>query len=149
MYDFLWVIRSNYSLCRFQGIYRRNSHIFPNECPCSNHAALSAWCGFSPVDKVSAFDGQPDRISVAVSQYTKAPISILWLYLALRSYAILTSNKKLECGPMPNVMTAQPNIGDAVCESSVLPFLVPRRNIWLTPTAGMPCSNAAQRKTSK
>jgi len=26
---------------------------------------------------------------------------------------------KLECGPMPNVMAAQPNIGDAICESSV------------------------------
>jgi len=26
---------------------------------------------------------------------------------------------KLECGPMPNVMDAQPNIGGALCESSV------------------------------
>jgi len=34
---------------------------------------------------------------------------------------------KLERGPMPNVMAAQPNIGDALCESSVIPFLVPRR----------------------
>jgi len=33
---------------------------------------------------------------------------------------------KLECGPMPNVMAAQPNIGGAVYESSVIPFLVPR-----------------------
>jgi len=27
---------------------------------------------------------------------------------------------------MPNVMAAQPNIGGAVCVSSVIPFLVPR-----------------------
>jgi len=27
---------------------------------------------------------------------------------------------------MPNVMAAQPNIGGALCESSVIPFLVPR-----------------------
>ena len=32
---------------------------------------------------------------------------------------------KLECAPMPNVMAAQPNIGGALCESSVIPFLVP------------------------
>ena len=32
----------------------------------------------------------------------------------------------LECGPMPNVMAAQLNIGGALCESSVIRFLVPR-----------------------
>ena len=39
----------------------------------------------------------------------------------------------------------QPNIGGTVCESSVIPFLliVPRRKVWLTPAAGVPCSNAA------
>ena len=41
---------------------------------------------------------------------------------------------------MPNVMAAQPNIGGAVCESSVIPFLVPRRKVWLTPAAGVRCS---------
>jgi len=34
---------------------------------------------------------------------------------------------------MLNVMAAQPNIGGAVCESSVIPFLVPRRKVWLIP----------------
>jgi len=51
---------------------------------------------------------------------------------------------------MPNVMAAQPNIGGALCESSVIPFLVPRRKVCLTPTARVPCSNAAnigERKT--
>jgi len=51
---------------------------------------------------------------------------------------------------MPNVMAAQPNIGGAVCESSVIPFLVPRLKVWLTPTGRVPCSNAAnigERKT--
>jgi len=51
---------------------------------------------------------------------------------------------------MPNVMAAQPNIGGTLCESSVLPFLVLRRKVWLTPTAGVPCSDAAnigERKT--
>jgi len=33
---------------------------------------------------------------------------------------------KLECEPMPNVMAAQSNIGGALCESSVIPFLIPR-----------------------
>jgi len=41
--------------------------------------------------------------------------------------------KELECGPMPNVMAAQRNIGGALSESSVIPFLVPRRKVWLTP----------------
>jgi len=50
---------------------------------------------------------------------------------------------KLECGPMPNVMAAVPNVGGALCESSIIPFLVPCRKVWLTPAAVVPCSNAA------
>jgi len=38
---------------------------------------------------------------------------------------------------MPTVMAAQPNIGGALCESFVIPFLVPRRKAWLTPAAGV------------
>ena len=45
----------------------------------------------------------------------------------------LVNSTELECGPMSNVMAAQPNIGGALCESSVIPFFVPRRNVWLTP----------------
>ena len=45
---------------------------------------------------------------------------------------------------MPNVTVAQPNIGGALCESFVIPFLVPRRILWLTPADGVPCSNAAK-----
>ena len=41
-------------------------------------------------------------------------------------------NCKLECGLMPNVMAALPHIGSAFCQSSVIPFLVPRRKVWLT-----------------
>jgi len=44
---------------------------------------------------------------------------------------------------MPNVMDALPNIGGALGESSVIPFLVPRRKDWLTPAAAVPYSNAA------
>jgi len=44
---------------------------------------------------------------------------------------------------MPNVMVAQPNIGGALCKSSVIPFLLRRRKLSLTPTARVPCSNAA------
>ena len=57
---------------------------------------------------------------------------------------------KLECGPMPNVMAALPNIGGALYGSSVIPFLVPCRKVWLTPATGVPCSNAGnirERKT--
>jgi len=41
--------------------------------------------------------------------------------------ALTKTRSKLEYGPMANVMAAQPNIGGALCESSVIPFLVPRR----------------------
>jgi len=47
---------------------------------------------------------------------------------------------------MPNVMAAQPNIGGAVYESSVITLLEPRRKVWLTaltPTARVLCSNPA------
>ena len=56
----------------------------------------------------------------------------------------------LECGPMPNLMASRPNIGGAVCKSSLIQFLVPHRKVWLRPAAGVPCSNAAsigERKT--
>jgi len=43
---------------------------------------------------------------------------------------------------MLNVMAALPNIGGALCESSVIPFLARRRKVRLTPAAGVPCSNA-------
>jgi len=43
---------------------------------------------------------------------------------------------------MPNVMAAQPNIGGALSESSVIPFLVPRHKVWLTAAAQVLCSNA-------
>jgi len=38
----------------------------------------------------------------------------------------------------------------ALYEGSLIPFLVPRRKVWFTPTARVPCSNAAnigERKT--
>jgi len=57
---------------------------------------------------------------------------------------------ELECGLIPNAMAAQSNISGALCESSVIPFLVQGRKVWLTLAAGVPCSNAAnigERKT--
>ena len=56
----------------------------------------------------------------------------------------------LECESMPNAMAAQPNIAGAMCESSVIPFPVPRHKVWLTPTGRVPCSHTAnmgERKT--
>jgi len=50
---------------------------------------------------------------------------------------------------MPNVMTALTIIGGALCESSVIAFLVPRRKVWMTPAAGVLCSNAANIRDRK
>jgi len=52
---------------------------------------------------------------------------------------------------MFNVMAAQLNIGGAVCESSVIPFVVTFHKDWLTATTRVSCSNAAntERKTWK
>jgi len=49
--------------------------------------------------------------------------------------------KKPECRPMPNVMAAQPNIGGALCESSLIPFFVPRRKVLMTPAAAVTLPN--------
>jgi len=47
-----------------------------------------------------------------------------------------TQNKhKLECGPMPNLMVALPNIGGALCST---PQSLADAHYW------MPCSNAAK-----
>jgi len=53
-----------------------------------------------------------------------------------------TKKEELECGPMPNVMATQPNIGGDLCESSVIPFPVPRHKVPLTAATQVPCSNA-------
>ena len=50
---------------------------------------------------------------------------------------------------MPNVMTAQPNIGGAVCKSSIIPFLIPRRKAWLTPAAGVPAVTLPIQKNAR
>jgi len=44
---------------------------------------------------------------------------------------------------MPKVMATPPNTGGILCKSLVPPFLVPHCKVWLTPTAWVPCSNAA------
>jgi len=44
-------------------------------------------------------------------------------------------NMELECGPVPNMMAALPNIGGAS---------VQHRKVWLTPTTKVPCINAAK-----
>jgi len=49
--------------------------------------------------------------------------------------AVAEKYAELECGPMPDVMAALPNIGGALCLT--LQSL-------LTPTARVPCSNAAK-----
>ena len=59
--------------------------------------------------------------------------------------------KELECGPIPNVMAALANVGGALCESSVIPFLVPRRKfwkLWLTSVERHRCSNEASMKNA-
>jgi len=50
---------------------------------------------------------------------------------------------------MPKLMAARSNIGGVVCESSVIPFLVPHRKVWLRPAAGVPCSNTANKAERK
>ena len=57
--------------------------------------------------------------------------------------------KLLECGPMSNVMAALPSIGGALSESSVIPFPVPRRKVWLTPPLLGPCSNVGNTEERK
>jgi len=47
-------------------------------------------------------------------------------------------------------MAALPNIDGVSYKNSLIPCLVPRRKVWLTPTARLPCSNAdniGERKT--
>jgi len=37
--------------------------------------------------------------------------------VCLRTAVLLQDNAKVECGPMPNVMVALPNIGGALCST--------------------------------
>jgi len=47
-------------------------------------------------------------------------------------------------------MAALPNIGAALCKSSLIPLLAPRRKVYMMPTARVPlltCSNCQYRLT--
>ena len=56
----------------------------------------------------------------------------------------LETNRNQNVGrPMPNAMAAQQNTGGALCKSSLIPYLVPCRKVWLTLAARVLCSNAA------
>jgi len=82
-------------------------------------------------------DLQVTRPQVTVEDYTDRPTQTIL-------------NVVLACELMPNVMAAQLNIGGALCESYVIPFLVRRYKLSLTPTVRVPCSNVAnigERKT--
>jgi len=46
-----------------------------------------------------------------------SPCNNLLIYPRSAAAALLRSNIKLECGPMPNVMVALPNIGGALCST--------------------------------
>ena len=72
-------------------------------------------------------------------------VSVSYYFLATIQLQLIIDifQLQLECWPMPNAMAAQRNVGAVFCESSVIPLLVPRRKVWLTPAAGVPCSNAA------
>ena len=52
-----------------------------------------------------------------------------------------TTNKKLECGPMPSVMATLPNIGGTLYRNSLNPLLVPPHKVWLTTTARVLCNH--------
>jgi len=40
---------------------------------------------------------------------------IIYVVVTTKTSPFVSELKRLECGPMPNVMTALPNIGGAVC----------------------------------
>ena len=54
----------------------------------------------------------------------------------MRNAMEATTDWKLECAPMPNVMAALPN--------TVAAPSVQRRKVWLMPTTGVPCTKAAK-----
>ena len=57
-------------------------------------------------------------------------------YATIYHFFNANEEKKLECGPMPNVLATLPNIGGAPS--------VQCRKVWLTTTATVPCSNTAK-----
>ena len=65
---------------------------------------------------------QPISVLDSVVQVNSTKCTYYWEYTVSVSCLI---KMLLECGPMINVMAAQPNIGRALCESSVIPLLVP------------------------
>ena len=94
------------------------------------------------------------QILVTKEQYDNCTLVIDGSVVTVRSQQVdgfpvpllfpaLLYQMQLECGPMPNVMAAQPNVGGPLCKSCVFPFLVPCRKVWMTPAAGVLCSNAA------
>ena len=108
-------------------------------------------CEISVVEKYCSRKSRPKLLYIHKQRTDqidlKTVIRISWMLMKNACVTLACRSPKhfkleLECGPMPNVMAAQPNIGGALCESSVIPFLVPRRKVWQTPTVRVPCSIA-------
>jgi len=60
-------------------------------------------------------------------KFALTPCVEVWYTSNLRLLRLGEEEKEeLECGPMPNVMAALPNIGGVLCSM---------RKVWLTPTA--------------
>jgi len=80
------------------------------------------------VTKITSIGGFGLSQECAIGLYLK----IAWEHMGTyEEYEKLKCPKidELECGPTLNVMAALANIGGAVCESSLIPFLVPRRKV--------------------
>ena len=105
---------------------------------CKKFTTVNLKIIFHNVRRVRSLTGAAFGLTFGSSK-CQAAISEIRLVYDKKTLAQTThikdKHKQLECGPMPNVMVALPNIGGAS---------VQRRKVWLTPTTRMPCSNAAK-----
>jgi len=63
----------------------------------------------------------------------------VWQTSNLRRLRLGEEKKELECGPMPNVMVALPNIGGTLCSTP---------QVWVTPTIRCRAVTLPRRETS-
>jgi len=123
-------------------IVRSRPLLLPSYNNAFRHIWLSSMMGFE------FFMHETKKIKAS----TTSPVLQTWGCSIYRlCYKVVSALFKiLECGPIPNVMAAQPNVGGVLCESSVIPLIAPRHKVWLT-AAAVPCRNGAnvgERKTS-
>jgi len=93
--------------------------------------------------------GKGCTITDEVAYQTHLSIAYLLINICTKNYWNPTTTVEIIDGGWEVSIFLRHSVAGALCKSSVIPFFVLRRKVWLMPAAGMLCSNAANIRECK